>query len=837
MLRNALIALALLGLLVSGATASDAPLYTNGPASRALLPYPYSPTAFPGATSALWTNPAGIGADGSSGFLFTKPASADAIGNVYGNDWGLGANMGEFGFGVEAANGANSARRYTWGLAMPLSEGFNLGFAYHWSSDLDRQNSYDLGLLVRPTRWASIGATMVDAFGGRYNGVDVDPTYKLGLAVRPLGPNLTLTADATLYKDAVDDYGDELDPTFTANWNTGMGLVLRGGYALDSEIAFAGLGFTFGTTELGSYHGSYSGDDDMVADDGGVSWVRGSTHWQPSLLDKVLPKQIAHLELKGQIVEENGPFSFFHPRQRTLFETVQRIEELRKDERVAALLIEVDGLNAGISDMVEIRDALERFQAEGKEVIVYAKSYGLGSYYLASVADHLMLYPTGEVMIPGFNMEMPYLRELLDKVHVEPQFLTAGKYKSAAEILTRDSMSEPAREAREALLESWWDEVLSEIASGREVSREDAEAWIDGALYTADNALAMGMVDELVYPDEVKDKAKDAAGLGDKSPVVPEGIYNKVQLANRHWDDMTSPKIAVVYATGTINTGESSRDFWGGDATMGSATIARAIRTARENPRVDAIVLRVDSPGGSALASDIIGREIIRTVDESVEDTRHIPLYVSMSDVAASGGYYISARADSIFAPPTCVTGSIGVVGGKLVFEGLLDTLGVHFDGVSRGENADIGGVGKWDEEQVQILRNLMDQVYMDFKEHVSEGRSMEMDRVEELAQGRVWSGVDALDRGLTDGTGGLWDVLQLARDRIGAEEGDEVDVLFYPACGGLNFGDEFRGVVVSAMPESLKELLRTEAKLREANTREKVQYRALVDRETVEVE
>ncbi len=793
----------------------------NHDGSNAIVSTPYGPVANPGATSSIWSNPAGIGNDGSSGLLFFKPGSSFNS-EYFANQHGLGINLGGVAFGWESNfEGDQNLSRYTLATSSRIAEGFHIGVAYHWSNNMDRKNSYDLGLLVRPTRWISIGAKVENAFRtGHINGQRVAPNYNFGLALRPMGNRLTITADASLYKTAWDNsFESDMNPTFGASWLASPGITVHGGYAVDSEIFTAGLSFNFGSTELKSTNHSkssaYPGLDDSK--DIGVSSIRLSSGWKPSFADKIRKKRVVIMRFNESMVEEvsSKRFGIFGIDQRTILETVKRIDVLTKDDNVSGIWLQSKGFSQGLSDFSELRDALLRFKRAGKKIVVSNHEYAMRGYYLASIADEVILNPAGNVSLKGMGFQLQYYKRLLEKLHIEAQFLTVGKYKSAAESYTREGVSDAARESYEALLEVLWQEWLGAVAEGRNITKSLASEWVDNALFTAPEAKEMGLVDTLLYPDQIPEYILKSVFKETKSTFQSEWAYFGNTEISDEWEDMTSPKVAVVYAVGEIHKGSSKKGFFTDSKTMGDETVAKAIRQARANPRVKAIVLRVDSPGGSALASDYIAREVKRTVDESIKNVRHIPVIVSMSDVAASGGYYISALADKIVAPKTCITGSIGVVGGKFVTGALMDTIGVDHSYVQRGKNVDIyGSTNRWNEEQAARIQKSMDHIYENFTDIVAEGREMDKETVYELGQGRVWSGVDAKENGLIDEFGGIYEAIEIAKDAAGIDRSEVVDILSYPHCGYDPFSNMLSMKIFERLPDSVKELIKAQEEL-----------------------
>lgn len=799
-MRRSFVLMSLMVLLPAAALAQGVDIrLTNRPQSRAIIPMPFGSRANPDATSALWLNPAAVGVDGSSGAMLLWPNDENGFESGLG---GLGINLGGAGFGwerVETPSG--TAHRYTLASSTQLGAGVHVGAAYHWSSGLDRQNAWDFGVLVRPTTWLSLGMQATDLGGAVIDGVQYDPTYHYALALRPLGPRLTLSLDGTL-DEQVSRSGD---PAVMADWEVLPGILLRGGYGTESETVFAGLSLRFGGSEVGGLLGQRSAATSGMAKTGGASWVRFSNHRAVSVFDPILPKRVVQIRLSGGLVETPSRFGFFR-NQRSLVGLLGRIEELRNDPSVSTLLLDVDGFRAGRGDLEELHEALLSLREAGVSVAVYAHNYGMGTMYLASAADRVYLYPAGLVAIPGFYLKNFYGRDLLDKLNLQPEFYTVGEYKSAAEPLMNREMSDEAREQLLEIASTWRDSWVETVAAGRSVPIETASAWIDSALMSGDEALEAGVVDALVYVNEIKEQIKKDFALS--SPIfLPERLYTMSPMAYRDWEDMTSPQIAIVFAEGTIELGESHQSPFSDDRTIGGETLARAIRDARENRRVAAIVLRVDSPGGLALASDVITYEVQRTVDRSVEGVRHIPVIVSMSDIAASGGYHISALADKIVATRSTLTGSIGVVFGRLNVSTMLDSIGVHLDGVTLGQNAGLSGLEPWNKAQERLIRKEMDKVYDDFLTVVSQGRHLSKQEVDEIGRGRVWSGEEAIKLGLVDQQGGLLDALQLAEREAGLE--GDVGVVYYPRASAFQFRARAGVLAAEKLPEPIKTIAR----------------------------
>ncbi len=799
--------------------------FINGPGLYAPLAIPYSPIANPDPTAAMWTNPAGIGIDGSSGLLFISTGGSGGNTDHNFDDWGIGVNLEEIAYGVQIVRGEYDAKWHTIAGGIELHEGINVGYAYHWSSGLDRGNAWDAGLLVRPNEYMSVGLhctnintprmTVTDQTGNDME-IELDPTYRAGLALRPFRDrNLTLSADMVFNKLEGSDYFEDIETIIMANFEPVNGIGIRAGYALEAEMAMAGLSIYGGFSELAGLAGFPDDALEGMPEAGGVVSARITTNYRPDIFARGGRKYVWY-ELPETIVEQPMSFSFFRPRYPTLYEVLTNLNRICQDDEIGGVILDITNLKMRFSDRYELRNALAEIRAAGKQVIVYSDEYHMGSIYLGSIADHVIINPGGYVEIPGYFAYQPYLRGLLDRLGIEAQVVQHGQYKSAGEILMRTDASEAAEEAWDTYIEDLWQEWLVSVADGRDVSQAEVEEWVDGAMYTPAEAMEMGIIDQIAYKDEVRVITETIAGF---SPRILSSAYyfNREDQPDR-WDNLSTHKIAIVYGVGNILPGESGNSVLG--EVMGSETVAGALRAARNNSDIDAIVFRVDSGGGSSLASEIIRREIDRTNGEDSE--RRIPVVVSMSDVAGSGGYWIACTADQIVAPPTCVTGSIGVIGLKLVFSEMYDSLGISFDGVQRGRNSNIWSTDiRWNEEQENLMKHQMAATYDDFLNLVSRGRDLDTSRVNELGQGRIWSGVDALDNGLVDVNGGLMDAIRIAEDLAGISSDDIVEYVTYPNAGWRGPVGEIRAAVYDMLPPAAIRILQAEqfrAQLDESN-------------------
>ena len=480
------------------------------------------------------------------------------------------------------------------------------------------------------------------------------------------------------------------------------------------------------------------------------------------------PQQVINNVLSGQT---EPPLSL-----RTVLEV---LEEAAEDDRIVGLYIEGAGAASGLATLREIRSAIEQFKASDKPVIAYETIWNERSYYLVSVADQLMLNPSGLLEFNGFSSEALFFAGALEKYGIGISAIRAGQYKSAVEPFTRTDRSPEEKAQTETLLGALWDEFLGTVATSREMSSDELQAIADRqGLLLPEEALEAGLIDEVVYGDEVLETLH-----GFTQEESSESSFRQVSIAayaNEIDRDLSGfgssdPQVAVVYAEGSIVSGEGAPGQIGGDS------FARMLREVRLDDEIKAVVLRVNSPGGSAAAADKIAREI-----QLIQAQK--PVIVSMGNLAASGGYLIATHGETIFAAPNTITGSIGVFGLFPNFQGIANQNGVTWDVVKTGEYADIGTVSRPPtESEVAIVQRFIDQVYDDFLQNVADSRPLTRSELEPIAEGRVWSGTNAQTVGLVDEMGGLDEAIASAA--AAAELGDDWTVKEYPQ--PLNFEEE----------------------------------------------
>jgi protease IV len=476
------------------------------------------------------------------------------------------------------------------------------------------------------------------------------------------------------------------------------------------------------------------------------------------------------LEVSGDLqeLEPSGVLDQFLEPPPTVRSLVDALRKAKVDNRVTSVIIRPTSTAALWGKVQEVRDAIVDFRQAKKPIIAYLEYGGDQSYYLASACDKVFLLPTASLDLTGIASYELFLRGTLDKIGAFPDALHIGDYKTAANTFTEKTFTPAHKEMAESLNTDLYGQLIRGIADGRHRSEAEVRKLVDHGPYLPEDAVRAGLVDDLAYEDELDDKVQLGRG---RVQFLQQRHYRQVSPTTLGLN--RGERIAVIYALGVISSGESSDR--GGNQVVGSDTLVQYIRSARADSSVRAIVLRVDSPGGSAIASDVIWRELMLTRDVK-------PLIASMSDVAASGGYYISVPAHAIVAQPATLTGSIGVVSVKFVIAGTLDKVGVNIEGVSQGRYAGMySPVRPFSPEERAKMLELMQATYDSFVEKAAAGRNTTPEKIDAIAQGRVWTGHQAKQLGLVDELGGLERALSLAKQRAKIPQDAEVELVVYP--------------------------------------------------------
>jgi len=528
------------------------------------------------------------------------------------------------------------------------------------------------------------------------------------------------------------------------------------------------------------------------------------------------------LKLEGALPDyvPEDPFAsrFLGRDDQSLTRLLTQIKKAKADKRIGAILLEIDMTMIGWGKADEIRDQLADFRSTGKPVYAYME-YGTNKeYYLATACDRIYVAPIGDLFIVGLAADVMSLGGSLDKLGVKPDFYQIGKYKTAPEQYTRKEMSEASREVMNSILDEFFARYVNTIATSRKKSVEDVRALIDNAPLGAWESKQAGLIDDAKYRDEVEDELKKRLGYkdADKLRKVREADYRRVRPESVGLGE--GERIALIFASGPIGGGQSSDGSAFSGQSTGSDTVVKALNDARDDKNIKAIVLRVDSPGGTSYASDVIWHAVEKAKAQK-------PVVVSMGDVAASGGYYISATASKIVAQPSTITGSIGVYAGKPVLKGFYDWIGVNNEYVLRGKQA---GMFRETEpfnadERAKFEAMLKSFYYDDFLPKVAKGRGRDVEYVDSIAQGRVWTGTQARERGLVDEFGGLDKAVEIAKQLANIPADKGVRRIVFPAPrtflqqwmggGGEDASSikarEQRAAIESALPADMRRALR----------------------------
>jgi len=728
---------------------------------------------------AIRYNPAGLGFNNHTESMLMTHFD----GSVFTKDFAYYSQSKTTGFGYEW-DVLSATNTWTFSQGVKFAKSHSIGFTYSFDDSDWKKGRYDLGWMHRPFPMLALGAHLQNAWSG-YN-----DSLKLNTGVA--------------FQNRTGRYGAGVDMSLTEG-NSDLSSYLTAfiepleGVRLNvySEIGQTNYGISLSIfmPDMGvESHGNSSSFSSQTMVLRSTSNPYRSIFGEQSLKKKT--KTYVRMKLEGLFIEEpemkkprfpinmdfNIPFiggATSYGKQLKKF--IDEMKAYTEDPDIDGMIIDLGNVRAGFSKMTEMRAAFQRFHDAGKEIIVYSK-FGMGnsSTYLLSMADEIYVHEMAGVDLRGLAMEVTFYRGLLDTLSIVPEVWRVSPFKTAADPYLNDNMSEAMRDNYSQLLEGIYGEFVSGIAEGKEWDLDKTREVIDNGPYLLTSAAQeVGLITGTMYPDEFNEYVDD---LND-GDVVIQKVKTKPEIPGYQYawrDDKVNDRIAVIYAVGGIVSGKSKRGP-SGSTTMGDETIAKAIKQAREDKSVKAIVLRIDSGGGSALASDIMWREVLKTTET---DTANIkPFIASMSDVAASGGYYIACQADTIIAYPSTITGSIGVTGMRLNLSQLKERFGIHVEGIKMGKHSDFGSSNRLaTEEENEIILASVNDTYLKFKERVVKAREdlNDVDALDSLALGRVWTGVDAKKSGLIDELGGYYDAIELAKKAAGIV--GDVDILELPA-------------------------------------------------------
>jgi len=723
-------------------------------------------------------NPAYLGLGHGVETALMTTFSTDSMANIdITNHHGFLMNMGGLGWGYEREGGL-----YRWSLGAGVGDRtFGMGYLRTWTSsdawDGGWRNGWIFGINARPTNYLAAGYTY-------QNTPEISGMHTLGIGLRPA------TWRVTVFGEIAKPDATEWNDFFEGRWKNNVYYAFGGELHVVKGVRFFGrydyygegpddpidnftAGFRFDNPFSGTGFEAMSGPSDNW--DTYSLYSTASTQRLPSLIP--MPSSALRIDLAGSYVE-NPRASFFGARGKSFARLLRTLESAADDDEVEGLIIRYREPALGYAQMEELRNVLLQFKANGKPIVLYADYLGNVSYYLASVADFIAVSPTGNgVNLLGLRANMTFFKGTFDKIGIQPDFLHAGKYKSAMEMFMREEPSEFAAQNMEEILDALEKVFVEGIAESRDMTPERVREIIDGGPYTDLEAIELGLVDSLMYWDEFEDYIKDERDL----KTSPIGVYAFQQDRALEWGE--PDRIAVIVIDGSIVYGNGGSGGLMGGVSTGNREIVDAINAAKNNSSVKGILLRVDSGGGSAVASDLMAHALSKAAEEK-------PMVVSMGGAAASGGYYVSAPGYKIFADAATITGSIGVISGKFTAGRLYDKIGVTQTEFKRGENSGIYALSDtFSTSERERMQNSIDRFYDIFKKEVADGRTLDIDSVETIAQGRVWVGMDARDIGLVDSIGGFLDALNYLVEKTEADT-DDLELWFMPSLGSFDMMD-----------------------------------------------
>jgi protease IV len=800
-------------LIIIGSMACLAPLtaaaqrsITGTPSLR--LPLPSTSDAQD--VSGLEINPSALGFLQSYALAYYGAFALGGLPPGTGN--GVFASLGAGGFSLalgsqfltttnqnffDASLGAGSATKLSLGAGFGFGTAFALGVSFaRFISDadaaLDGMRTVDAGATLRLNRYLSLAAVGYDLntpVATQFDGtrLAVPASYNLSLGVRPMGNDrVTLTVDSVFGQPAAGTTTSGIFPRGSLSVQPIKGLILRGEVDFDDSFAFSGFqaGLTLNLAHVGTTAALASEGNNSLL----FSSVRVSGERYPEL--PIGSEHYVEIPLSGSLSEKTSAASLLPGASpKTFYSLVKRLQEATQDEDVKGILFKMNNLSVNAAQIEELYKEIAAFRAAGKKCFVYMDDASAKEYQLAAACDKIIVSPGGTIMLAGLMSQIPFYKDAFGKIGVEPQFIRIGKYKSAPESYTEDQPTQANIDVREELMDDMYGILVGQIAVGRSLDEAKVKELIDNGPYTATEAQKVGLIDSVEYYDDMKKRLqKEIKDLNWRT-------FDNSSPEQLSWGP--KPVIMVLVVDGTISQGKNSLNpITGGSS--GAETIIKSLQYAASSDRVKAVILRVDSPGGDALASDLIWHAV-----EKVKEKKK-PVIVSMASVAASGGYYIAAGADEIFADKSTITGSIGIFGGKFVLAGLYEKLGLNYAIFKRGAHVDWQtNLRPWSEEEKARYLVSITEFYNTFTSKVARGRGLTQERVDELGRGHVYTGQRAIGLKLVTKQGGLADAIAFAQEKAGLK--GEPELSFTPKESSSLLSSLLGGILKAKAEESVE--------------------------------
>ena len=742
--------------------------------------YTYFPTATTDDFLATKVNPAALGFGNASrvGYLHSFQDKQ------FQKNWALFLNFKDFGYCYEKMD---STELHTISDGLKLAKNVYFGADYMWKPAGFRKGDWSLYLLSRPWDFLSLA-------GSWRNISKSNESYTLGFGLRPIRVKgrfcykITLTCDVTYEND------EWRKPIAGIQTKFLDGVHLNGYYDFENEGITLGVGFDISHFKTGAQYSDKS-KSGMVY--GNISKKR-----YHSFLTHEKQNKFYNYKLEGAVYDVRptknfGPFEIVSSSGNTMEEIIEKVKTLKNDDRIQGIVFQSGNLSAGLAKFQELQDAFIDFKSTGKKIVYYYDYITNSNYVFASsIADKIYLNPGGILDLRGISASIPYVKGLLDTLGIDVIRFQSHAYKNAANMFTETHMTDAEREMYEDFLSELYAQIVLMISEGRDMTDEQIRTAIDNGPYLlAERALDAGLVDGMLYRDQLEDTLK--ALYGDME-VTKQYKINEHRL---DWSDDPTAKIAVIYAIGNIHSGESTPG-----ESIGDKTYMEAIEQARKDPSIKGIILRINSGGGSSLASENIYREVLLCK----EGENKKPVVSSFSGVAASGGYYIACPSDKIFAEPTSVTGSIGVIAAVPNFTRLFEKIHINWDNVKEGRNADFASISRpMSDEEKKMITESVSAGYKDFVGKVAKNRDMTYEEVDEVAKGRVWSGTRGLEFGLIDAYGGMKEAVAEIKKLANIQK--EVELVAYPkkkSVFSIKLGMKTPGFELNDLPNEIRILV-----------------------------
>ena len=742
--------------------------------------YTYFPTATTDDFLATKVNPAALGFGNASGVGYLHSFQDKQI----KKNWALFLNFKDFGYCYEKMD---STELHTISDGLKLAKNVYFGADYMWKPAGFRKGDWGLYFLTRPWDFLSIA-------GSWRNISKKNESYTMGFGLRPIRVRGRFCYKISLTCDVTYSNKEWRKPIVGLQTQFLDGVHLNGYYDFENEGISVGVGFDISHFKTGAQYSDKS-KSGMVY--GNISGKRFHSFLAHDKQNKFYNYKLSGVVYDIRPTQKFGPFEIVSSSGNTMEEIIEKVKTLKNDDRIQGIVFQSGNLAAGLAKFQELQDAFIDFKSTGKKIVFYYDYITNSNYVFASsIADKIYLNPGGVLDLRGISASIPYIKGLLDTLGIEVLRFQSHAYKNAANTFTETHMTDAEREMYEDLLSELYAQMVLMISEGRDMTDAQVKTAIDNGPYLlAERALEAGLVDGLLYRDQIEDTLK--------------ALYKDVQITQQYkipenrldWSDDPTAKIAVIYAIGNIHSGESTPG-----KSIGDETYMKAVEQARKDPSIKGIILRINSGGGSSLASENIYREVLLCK----KGNNKKPVVSSFSNVAASGGYYIACPSDKIFAEPTSVTGSIGVIAAVPNFTRLFEKIHVNWDNVKEGRNADFASMYRpMTEEEKQMIVESVSVEYKDFVGKVAKSRGMTFDEVDEVAKGRVWSGTRGLEFGLIDAYGGMKEAVDEIKKLANIQK--EVELVAYPkkkSVFSIKLGMKTPGFELNDLPNEIRILV-----------------------------